>query len=149
MRRAEIGEDALPQIRDGLGGKGEVESPFMWAGKGQEVLLKGWEGSGGPPFGPERARSPSRRSWNGWEALPDGRQESGRPPGGTRWDGRSSRRAGRGQESHPVCLESLPECREGSGGLAAGPGSVGRKLMENPWTRGNLTNVHAAAQKVD
>ena len=71
------------------------------------------------------------------------------PTGGTGRDGKSSRRAGRGQESLPECRESLPACREGSGGLPAGQGRVGRKLTEIPWTHGNLTDVHAAAHKVD
>ena len=48
LRWAGIGEDALPEIRDGLGETGEVESPFLRDGRGRKVLQKGWEGSGVP-----------------------------------------------------------------------------------------------------
>ena len=103
-----------------MGAKGEVESPFLRAGKGQEVLLEGWNGPGGPPVGPGRAGSPSQRSCNGWEALPEGWQESGGPPVGTGGIGRPFRRSW--------------QCRAEVDGI--------------PWTRGNLTDVHAAARKV-
>ena len=39
-----IGQDALPEIWEGLGGPGEVESPFLRAGRGQEALPVGREG---------------------------------------------------------------------------------------------------------
>ena len=53
------------------------------------------------------------------------------------------------RESLPECRESLSKCRVGLEGLPAGPGSVGRKLMEISWTHGNMTDVHTAARKVD
>ena len=42
-------QDALLEIWEELGGPGEVESPFLRAGRGPEAFLVGWEGSGGPP----------------------------------------------------------------------------------------------------
>ena len=39
------------------------------AGRGQEALPKGWEGSGRPPGGLVGVRRPSRRARRGWEST--------------------------------------------------------------------------------
>ena len=69
-----------------------------------------------------RVERPYRRVGRDWEALPKIQERSGElgEVGSLSW------RAGRGQKFLPECRVSLPKCREGSGGLPAGPGGVGR-----------------------
>ena len=63
-------------------------------------------------------RSPSQREGRGWEALLEGWEKSRVPPGGTIGIGSPLGGPG-GLEALKEgweCQESLPECREGSGG---------------------------------
>ena len=133
----EEGWDALPKIREGLGGPGEVESPFLrpggvrrsyWrAGRGLEALPLGQEGYGSPLGGLGMVGRPSQRA---------GRSR------------RPSRRAGRGQESLSVCWKSLPKCRESWEAFPQGRrcrAEVDGNLMATQ----NLTDVQAAAWKID
>ena len=47
---------------------GSGQEPFS---EGRDVLPEFWEGSGGPPGGPERVERPSQRAERGWESRPE------------------------------------------------------------------------------
>ena len=110
----EEGWDALPKIREGLGGPGEVESPFLrpggvrrsyWrAGRGLEALPLGQEGYGSPLGGLGMVGRPSQRAGRSREALPEGWEGSGVPLS---------------------VLGVPPGVPGGSGGLPAGPAVSG------------------------
>ena len=75
-----------------------VVRPSRRAGRGQEVLTEGRQGSKCPPRGQGGAGRLLRRSWRGLEALLEG---------------------GKGQEDTSECRrgqEDLPEVQEWSGG---------------------------------
>ena len=66
-----------PPRRAGRNGRpsrraGKVVRPSRSAGRGQEAILEGRKGLGGPLGGPEVFGRTSWRACRGWEALPEG-----------------------------------------------------------------------------
>lgn len=63
-QRAEMGQEALSEVQEGLGGRSER------GGKNWEALLEGREGSGGPSKDPGVVR----RAGRGWKSNQEGRE---------------------------------------------------------------------------
>ena len=119
-----------------------VRRPSQKARKGQEALLEGREGLGGPPGWSSGVWRPSHRAGRGQESFPDDRVRSGSHLRGLGGVGRPFRMAGmsrkplsEGQEvlgGPPKGREALggpPKGREALGGHPGGPGGVRGTLL--------------------
>ena len=125
-------EQALPEVRNGLGGPSKgpegVVRPSKQSGRGQEALSEVLEGSGVPRGGPEWVGRPSWRFGRGREALAEVREafsvdqqrlhRPSQPPGVA---GRSSQRASRDRVA-------LPDLRWGVGRLSRWAGKGWKAL---------------------
>ena len=81
--------------------------PIRRSGWGQETLLEGRVGLGGPPCGLGGIGRPTQSSGRGREAHREFREVSGGPHGGPGGVQRLTRRFGRGREAHPKGREWL------------------------------------------
>ena len=96
---------------------------------------RSFEGLGG-------VERPSRSSWRGWEALSEDWLETTVPPGG--WESIPEGKEGSGGlPGAPAGVsrgrEAFPEGRQGSRGLPAGPGKIG-----SPYRRARVSVGPAA-----
>ena len=99
------------------------------SGRDQDILLKVWEGLGGPA----RSLGDPR----GGLQEPQVREGSRGPPGGLGVVVRPSRRSGRGHES-------LPKSLKGSGGPPRGPGEIGKSSCRSGRGQDVLSEVQQA-----